>query len=170
MHDIKFTILTTFKCNSVALSTFTLLCNHQHYPVPEPHTETLYPLSNNFPFFLLHGSLVTTIVLSVSINLIILSTSFRQNHNIFTFVTGLFHVTSCLQSSTMLQYIRISFIFKAEWASVVAQLVSNMTAMQETWVQSLGWEDPLEKGKATHSSILAWRIPCIVHGITKSRT
>ena len=45
------------------------------------------------------------------------------------------------------------------WASLVAQLVKNLPAMQETWVQSLGWEDPLEKGKATHSRILAWRIP-----------
>ena len=43
--------------------------------------------------------------------------------------------------------------------SCIAQLVKNLPAMQETWVQSLGWEDPLEKGKATHSSILAWRIP-----------
>ena len=42
--------------------------------------------------------------------------------------------------------------------SLVAQRVKNLTTMQETWVQSLGWEDPLEKGKATHSSILAWRI------------
>jgi len=41
----------------------------------------------------------------------------------------------------------------------VAQLVKNPPAMQETWVQSLGWEAPLEKGKATHFSILAWRIP-----------
>ena len=45
------------------------------------------------------------------------------------------------------------------WASLVAQLVKNPPAMWETWVQSLGWEDPLEKGKATHSSTLAWRIP-----------
>ena len=45
------------------------------------------------------------------------------------------------------------------WASLVAQLVKNLPTLQETWVQSLGWEDPLEKGKATHSSILAWRIP-----------
>ena len=45
------------------------------------------------------------------------------------------------------------------WASLVAQLVKNPPAMQETWFQSLGWEDPLEKGKAIHSSILAWRIP-----------
>ena len=45
------------------------------------------------------------------------------------------------------------------WASLVAQLVKNLPAIRETWVRSLGWEDPLEKGKATHSSILAWRIP-----------
>ena len=45
------------------------------------------------------------------------------------------------------------------WASLVAQLVKNPPAMQETWVRSLGWEDPLEKGMAAHSSILAWRIP-----------
>ena len=44
-------------------------------------------------------------------------------------------------------------------ASLVAQLVKNPPVMQETWVRSLGWEDPLEKGKAAHSSILAWRIP-----------
>ena len=44
-------------------------------------------------------------------------------------------------------------------ASFVAQLVNSLPAMQETWVQSLGWEDPLEKGKATNSSILAWRFP-----------
>ena len=44
------------------------------------------------------------------------------------------------------------------WASLVAQLVKNPPAMLETWVQSEGWEDPLEEGKATHSSILAWRV------------
>ena len=55
-------------------------------------------------------------------------------------------------------------------ASLVAQLVKNLPAMQEIWVQSLGWEDPLEKGKATHSSILTWKIPWTVHGVTKSRT
>ena len=47
-------------------------------------------------------------------------------------------------------------------ASLVVQLVENLLAMRETWVQSLGWEDPLEKGKATHSSILAQRIPWTV--------
>ena len=47
-------------------------------------------------------------------------------------------------------------------ASLVAQLVKNPPAMRETWVGSLGWEDPLEKGKAAHSSILAWSIPWTV--------
>ena len=44
-------------------------------------------------------------------------------------------------------------------ASLVAQLVKNLPAMQETWLPSLGWEDPLENGMAAHSSILAWRLP-----------
>ena len=47
------------------------------------------------------------------------------------------------------------------WASLVAQMVKNPPAMQETWVRSLGGEDPLQEGMATHSSILAWRIPWI---------
>ena len=48
------------------------------------------------------------------------------------------------------------------WAPLVAQLVKNLPAMRETWILSLGWEYPLEKGKTTHSSILAWRIPWTV--------
>ena len=56
----------------------------------------------------------------------------------------------------------IGYPFQYSWASFVAQLVKNPPAMRETWVQSLGWEDPLERGKATHSSILAWRIPWTV--------
>ena len=63
------------------------------------------------------------------------------------------------------------------WASLVAQLVKNPPAMRETWVQSLSWEDPLEEGMATHSSILAWRISmdrgtwqATVPGTEKSRT
>ena len=55
------------------------------------------------------------------------------------------------------------------WASLVAQLVKNPSAMQETWVQSLGWEDPLGKGKATHSIILAWRIPWTVYSMGLQR-
>ena len=46
--------------------------------------------------------------------------------------------------------------------SLMAQLVKNLPVLQETWVRSLGWKDPLEKGPATHSSILAWRIPWTV--------
>ena len=62
-------------------------------------------------------------------------------------------------------------------ASLVAQLVKNLPAMQETWVRSLDWEDPLEEGMATHSSILAWRNPmdrgawpATIHRVTKSQT
>ena len=63
------------------------------------------------------------------------------------------------------------------WASLVAQTVKNPPAMQETWILSLDWEDPLEEGMAIHSSIFAWRIPmdrgawwATVHGVAKSRT
>ena len=56
----------------------------------------------------------------------------------------------------------IGYPLQHSWASLVAQLVKNQPTMQETWSQYLGWEDPLEKGKTTHSSILAWRIPWTV--------
>ena len=62
-------------------------------------------------------------------------------------------------------------------ASLVAQMLKNLPTMRETWVLFLGWEDPLEESMATHSSILAWRIPmdrgawkATVHGVTKSQT
>ena len=65
---------------------------------------------------------------------------------------------------------------KRTGASLVVQMVKNLPAMQESWVQSLGWEDPLEEGMATHSSTHAWRIPWTevpgglhtVHGVTES--
>ena len=50
-------------------------------------------------------------------------------------------------------------VYVATWASLVAQSVKNPLAMQDTWIQFLGWEDPLEDSMATHSIILAWRIP-----------
>ena len=53
----------------------------------------------------------------------------------------------------------IGYPFQYSWASLVAQLVKNLPTMWDTWVRSLGWEVPLKKGTATHSSILAWRIP-----------
>ena len=56
----------------------------------------------------------------------------------------------------------IGYLLQYSWASLLAQLVKNPPAMRETQVRSLGWEYPLEKGKATHSSILAWRIPWTV--------
>ena len=65
----------------------------------------------------------------------------------------------------------IGYPFQYSWASLLAQLVKNLPAMRETWVLCLGWEDPLEKGKATHSSILAWRIsPRTVWGCKESDT
>ena len=64
-----------------------------------------------------------------------------------------------------------------KWASPLAQLVKNLPSVQETWVQSLGWEDLPEEGMATHSSIFAWRIPmdkgacwATAHGVAKSWT
>ena len=60
------------------------------------------------------------------------------------------------------EFLALFSAFFLIWAYLVAQLVKNLSAVQKTWVQSLGWEDPLEKEKATHSSILAWRIPWTV--------
>ena len=71
----------------------------------------------------------------------------------------------------------IGYLFQNAWASLVAQMVKNPPAMGEIWVQSLSWEDPLEEDMATHSSILAWRIPidrgagrAAVHGVAKTQT
>ena len=64
-------------------------------------------------------------------------------------------------SSAFLRRWRIEEFFIV-WASLVAQLIKNPPAVREAWVRSLGWEDPLEKGEDTHSSILAWRISWIV--------
>ena len=71
----------------------------------------------------------------------------------------------------------IGYPLQYSWASLVAQMVKNLPVMRETWVQSLGSEDPLEEGMATHSSILAWRIPmdrgawrATIHDVAKSRS
>ena len=71
---------------------------------------------------------------------------------LYTYILG---VSSTKQASFLL----FSYDLTHLWASLVAQRVKNLPAMQETWVQSLGWEDPLQKEMATHSSILAWEIP-----------
>ena len=86
--------------------------------------------------------------------LLLISVSFGEMS--IQVLCSLFKIIGCFSFKNPLQY---------SWASLVAQLVKNPPAMWETWVRSLGWEDPLEKGKATHSSILAWRIPwTTVHG------
>ena len=71
----------------------------------------------------------------------------------------------------------IGYPIQYTWASLVVQMVKKLPAMGETWVQSLGWEDTLEEGMATHSSILAWRISMdrgawgsTGHWTTKSQT
>ena len=63
----------------------------------------------------------------------------------------------------------IGYSLQYSWASLVAQLVKNPPAKWETWVRSLGWEDPLEKGTATHSSILAWKIPWTIQSMGSQR-
>ena len=63
----------------------------------------------------------------------------------------------------------IGYPLQYSLASLVAQLVKNLPAMWEAWVRSLGWEDPLEKRKATHSSILAWRIPRTIKSMGSQR-
>ena len=72
---------------------------------------------------------------------------------------------------------RIGYPVQYSWGSLVAKMVKGPPAAWETWLRSLGWEDPLEEDTATHSSILAWRIPkdrsiwrATVHGITKGQT
>ena len=71
---------------------------------------------------------------------------------------------------------RIGYPLQYSWASLVGQTVKSLPAMLETWVLSLGWEEPLEEGMATHYRILAWRIPvdrgawrATVHRVTKSQ-
>ena len=71
----------------------------------------------------------------------------------------------------------IGYPLQYSWASLMAQMVKNLSAMRETWIRSLDWEDPLEKEMAMHSSILAWRIPWTEEpgkysswGCTKRRT
>ena len=71
----------------------------------------------------------------------------------------------------------IDYSFQYSWASLVTQTVKTLSEMQETWVQFLGWENPLEESMTTHTSILAWRIPtdkgswqATIHGVANSLT
>ena len=97
----------------------------------------------------------------------------------YTFKFSLFNIWICVldidtilfRSSVLLKETLIVFNISlfSYWASLVAQIVKNPPAMWETWVQSLSWEDPLEKGKAPHSSILAWRIPWTAYSMGSQR-
>ena len=78
-------------------------------------------------------------------------------------------MASYSKSSALIYMFIIEKHILATRASLVAQLVKNPPTMWETWVRSLGWEDPLEKGKATHSSILAWRLPGTVQSLGSQR-
>ena len=87
--------------------------------------------------------------------------SFQNHHRDYSIIKNLYFI----------------FITEKLGCPLVTQLIKNLPAMGETWVPSLGWEDLLEKGQATHSSILAWRISIdrgtcwtIVCGVAKSRT
>ena len=71
----------------------------------------------------------------------------------------------------------LGYPLQYSWTSLVAQTVKKLPSTREIWVRSLGWDDPLEEGMATHSSILAWKIPrdrgawwATVHGVTESWT
>ena len=83
-------------------------------------------------------------------------------------------LASCLGILYTLQKQKVKHFRVLNWASLVAEMVKNPPAIGETWVRSLGWEDLLKEGMATHSSIPAWRIPmdrgATVPGVTKSWT
>ena len=99
----------------------------------------------------------------------------NKNVNFFTLDVILLilpHYTSLFLRGPDSNYFRLVgllVLVTTAWASRVVQLVKNLPAMRETWVRSLGWEDPLEKGKATHFSILAWRIPWTVYSMGSQR-
>ena len=81
-------------------------------------------------------------------------------HNLPTSVTLLFPSDSRTFPYRAKDIVKFSLRYiSQDWTSLVAQAVKHLPTMQETWIQSLGWEDLLEKEMATHSSILAWKIP-----------
>ena len=84
-------------------------------------------------------------------------------------------VLECVKSAPRRRGSVVVFRYMDTWASLVAQMVKNLLAMQKTWIRSLDWEDPLEEGTATTPGIRAWRIPtdrgawwATVHGVAKS--
>ena len=103
-----------------------------------------------------------------------------ENNKLLINLDSSYHCNFCDVSTWLSRSQWIAYnlsLLRVGWASLVAQLVKNLPAMKETWVRSLGGEDSLEEGMATHSSILAWRIPmdrgawwATAQGVAKSRT
>ena len=79
------------------------------------------------------------------------------------------HFTFCSPILSLIGFPWLYLLFHGHRASLIAQLVKNLPAMQETWVQSLGWEDSLEKGKVTRFSIQSWRIPWTIQSMGSQR-
>ena len=123
------------------------------FSCPQP-----FPASGSFPMRWLFASGGQSIIASASV-------SPMNIHDWFPLgLTGLFSLLSrglsrVFSNTTVRNYQFFSAQSSLWPTSYMAQMVKNLPAMQETWFRSLGWEDPLEKGMATHSSILAWRIP-----------
>ena len=88
----------------------------------------------------------------LSLNFCICKTGWKQGK-------GRIYLLGLLELNEIMHIEHLELFLVLSGASLVAQMLKNLPAMQETWVWSLGWEDPLEKGMATHSNILAWRIP-----------
>ena len=108
-------------------------------------------------YFILFGAIVSGIVFVISFSGCSLCIEMQ-----LIFMCWLYVLLLCwihLLSPAVFGFLVELLVFCREGASLVAQIVKNPPAVWETWVQSLGWEDPLEKGMAFHSSILAWGIP-----------
>ena len=117
-----------------------------------------YESLSNFPKLIFQSLYYNCICVALVILALILSKYISMlNHKYIcsTLMYLLKHACSCCQVTQGVDF----FVHRFRVFGVVVQTVKNLPSMWETWVQSLGWEDPLEKGMATHSSILAWRIP-----------
>ena len=155
------------------------------------------PSPASFPYPLLSGSCLLALCIYNSVSFLLslliffLDSAYKWNHTVFVFIWlislsitpfGSIHIVTYGKISFFLWLSNISsciyvcvYMYMCIWASLVAQTVKNLPAMQETQIRSPGWEDPLEKGMAIHSSILAWRIPWTeepgrLHGVTGSDT